>query len=336
MVEDRSTSLIEINCPLCGSSEKNPVLQTREGHFLSQCTQCEFQFYSPRPVSAKIEAYYHEEEFYEKVNITAVEIVMDILAHHQLRSGKLLDVGCGVGTLVAVARKKGWDAVGMDPSEKAKELARKVLDVEIINSYLEDFCFEPESFDVVVLLAVLEHAFDPLSIMYQVGKILKPGGQVIFSTPNLNNLPYQLMQNKAEYSWFVKEHINHFTIKTHRSLLEKAGFQNPEFHMSGHFAIEDSDQGRMLLPGQAFVRSARNLLASSLEPSAQKMFGKPSSGLTDQEVLEIIGQQAASWDLQPGEYTLSHAVYTSVRKKWGVDPRQIIIPQCTPEPPDRP
>lgn len=315
MVENSpATSLIEINCPLCGSEEKNPVLQSREGHFLSRCAQCEFQFYSPRPAPDRIEAYYHEEEFYEKVNITAVEIVMDILGHHQLSSGKLLDVGCGVGALVAVARKKGWDAVGMDPSEKAKELSKKVLDMEIINSYLADSCFDPESFDVVVLLAVLEHAFDPLSIMEQVGKILKPGGRVIFSTPNLDNLPYHLMGNKEEYSWFVKEHINHFTIKTHRTLLEKAGFHNTEFLMSGHFAIEENDQGRMLLPGVAFARAARNLLADSLEPSAQKMFGKPSAGLTDQEVLQIIGQQAASWNLPQGEYTLSHAVYVSAQK----------------------
>jgi len=317
MVENSLTSLIEINCPLCGSSEKIPVLQSKEGHFLSRCVQCDFHFYSPRPASARIEAYYHEEEFYEKVNITAVEIVMDILGYHQLRTGKLLDVGCGVGALVALAGKKGWSAVGMDPSQKAKELAKKILDIEILNSYLGDSCFDPESFDVVVLLAVLEHAFDPLSIMEQVWKILKPGGRVIFSTPNLDNLPYHLMQNKSEYSWFVKEHINHFTLKTHRILLEKVGFNNPDFLMSGYFSIEENHQGKMLLPGVAFPRAARSLLAKSLEPSAQKKFGKPSAELTDEEVLEIIGEQAASWDLQPGEYTLSHAVYVSAQKTNG-------------------
>ncbi len=314
MLENSLASLIEVNCALCGSSKIFPVLQSKEGNFLSRCTLCDFLFYSPRPASARIEAYYHEEEFYEKVNITAVEIVMDILGHHQLQPGKLLDVGCGVGALVALARKKGWDALGMDPSQKAQELAKKVLDIEILNSYLADSCVEPESFDVVVLLAVLEHAFDPVSIMERVWKILKPGGRVIFSTPNLDNLSYQLMVNKADYSWFVKEHINHFTLKTHRTLLEKTGFNNPEFHMSGHFTIEENDQGRMLLPGAFFPRSARNLLAKSLEPSAQKLFGKSVADLSDGEVLEIAGEQAASWNLKPGEYTLSHAVYVSAQK----------------------
>jgi len=314
MAEDSLVPLIEVNCALCGSSEQNSVLQTREGHFLSRCARCDFQFYSPRPPSDRIEAYYHEEEFYEKVNITAVEIVMDILGYHQLRPGKLLDVGCGVGALVALAGKKGWDALGLDPSQKAAELSEKVLDVEIINSCLGDSRFDPESFDVVVLLAVLEHAFDPVAIMEKVWNILKPGGRVIFSTPNLDNLPYHLMENKKTYSWFVKEHINHFTIKTQRTLLENVGFKNLEFLMSGHFSIVENDQGKMLLPGAAFLRAARSLLAKSVELSAQKMFGKPSSDLTDAEMLEIIGHQAASWNLQQGEYTLSHAVYVSAQK----------------------
>lgn len=314
MLENSLASLIEVNCALCGSEKNIPVLQSKEGHFLTRCTRCDFHFYSPRPASARIEAYYHEEEFYEKVNITAVEIVMDILGHHRLRPGKLLDVGCGVGALVALAGKKGWEALGMDPSTKAQELAKKVLDIDILNSYLVDSNIDPESFDAVVLLAVLEHAFDPVSIMERVCKILKPGGRVIFSTPNLDNLPYHLMVNKADYSWFVKEHINHFTLKTHRTLLEKTGFIHPEFHMSGHFSIEETHQGKTLLPGTAFPRSARNLLAKSLEASAQKLFGKPSTDLADSEVLEIIGQEAASWSLKPGEYSLSHAVYVSAQK----------------------
>ena len=276
--------------------------------------RCGFQFYSPRPGSQDIEAYYHEEEFYEKTNITAVEIVMDILAHHNLRSGKLLDIGCGVGALVALAGKKGWDAIGMDPSPKAVDLAKQVLDLEILQSYLGESHFESDTFDVVVLLAVLEHAFDPVSIMKNVWQILKPGGWVIASTPNLDNLSYQLMKHREEYSWFIKEHINHFTLKTHRTLLATAGFQNPEFHMCGHFCIEKNGPVTKLLPSPTFSRAARNMFSSSLEPVAQKLFGKDSAGLTDSELIEIMQKQAELWELEEGEYSLSDAVYLSASK----------------------
>ncbi len=308
------TGLVEVNCALCGSSAKIPQFTTRDGHHLARCRECGFQFYSPRPQSGRIEAYYHGQEFYEKVNITAVEIVMDILAYLGMKPGTLLDVGCGVGALVALARKKGWDAVGIDPSPKAVELAKQVLDLEIRQAYLQDADLEPESFDVIVLLAVLEHAFEPVAVMNHVRRFLKPGGRVIFSTPNLDNLTYHLMRAKPEYDWFIKEHINHFTITTHRALLEKTGFMQPEFHMCGHFAIEKADEGTKLLPTATFPRAARKLFAESLEPVAQRQYHKSSADLSDSELLDIIAQQAAAWNLEQGEYSLSDAVYVSAHK----------------------
>jgi 2-polyprenyl-3-methyl-5-hydroxy-6-metoxy-1,4-benzoquinol methylase len=314
---DSKTPFVEVNCALCESSEKELVFKTKDGHFLSRCLNCGFQFYSPRPDSPQIEAYYHEEEFYEKTNITAVEIVMEILAHHNLRSGKLLDIGCGVGALVALAGKKGWEAVGMDPSPKAAALAKQVLDLDILQSYLGDSSFEPETFDVVVLLAVLEHSFDPVSIMKNVWKILKPGGWIIASTPNLDNISYYLMNNREEYSWFIKEHINHFTLKTHRLLLETVGFENPEFHMCGHFGIQKNGPIPQLLPSPTFARAARNMFSQSLDPAAQQMFGKDSAGLSDSELIAIMQKQVEQWDLQAGEYSLSDAVYLSAQKPVG-------------------
>jgi len=311
---DAKTPLVEVNCALCESSEKELVFRTRDGHFLSRCLRCGFQFYSPRPDSQRIEAYYHEEAFYEKTNITAVEIVMEILAHHNLRSGKLLDIGCGVGALVALAGKKGWDAVGMDPSPKAVELAKQVLDLDILQTYLGDTQFEPETFDVVVLLAVLEHSFDPVSIMKNVWQILKPGGWVIASTPNLDNLSYHLMKHREEYSWFIKEHINHFTLKTHRTLLETVGFESPEFHMCGHFGIQKNGETTKLLPSPTFPRAVRNMFSESLDPAAQKLFGKDSANISDSELIEIMQKQAELWGLQAGEYSLSDAVYLSAKK----------------------
>jgi 2-polyprenyl-3-methyl-5-hydroxy-6-metoxy-1,4-benzoquinol methylase len=311
---DGKAQLVEVDCVLCGSSQKEPVFRTSGGHFLSRCLGCGFQFYSPRPDCQRIEAYYHEEEFYEKTNITAVEIVMEILAHHNLRSGKLLDIGCGVGALVALAGKKGWDAVGMDPSPKAAELAKQVLDLDILQSYLGGSSFEPETFDVVVLLAVLEHSFDPVSIMKKVWGILKPGGWVVASTPNLDNLSYHLMKSREEYSWFIKEHINHFTLKTHRTLLEAVGFESPEFHMCGHFEIQKAGETTKLLPSPTFPRAVRNMFSQSLDPAAQQLFGKNSAGLSDIELMEIMQQQAELWDLQAGEYSLSDAVYLSAKK----------------------
>ena len=123
----------EINCSICGSSEKLPVLTTKLGLSLVRCVKCDFQFYSHRPLSKHIEEYYHGEYFYRKVNIKSIEKVLPLLPEIP---GKLLDVGCGVGALVSLANKIGWNAVGMDTSPKAVELAKRGLSLDILPNHL--------------------------------------------------------------------------------------------------------------------------------------------------------------------------------------------------------
>jgi 2-polyprenyl-3-methyl-5-hydroxy-6-metoxy-1,4-benzoquinol methylase len=303
--------LVDVDCVLCGSNRNVPVLTTSESFSLVRCAECDFQFYSPRPTDETVEAYYHGEQFYEKPNIPAIKLVMDIIGHRQISLGKLLDIGCGVGALVSLAEKKGWSAIGVDSSPKAKELAKKVLGVDIVASYVHDLDLPPASFDVVVLLAVLEHAFDPLSIMKRVQYFLKPGGWVIFSTPNLDNVNYHALEDKRSYSWFIKEHINHFTIKTHRELLRQSGFTSPEFHLCGHFVLENSEKGMRICPNPSFLRAARKL-HSDLQNS---ITGHKADTLSDSELLKWWSQKAEACQLPPGEYSLSDAVYVSAQKQ---------------------
>lgn len=304
--------LEEINCSICGSSGKLPVLTTKLGFSLVRCIQCGFQFYSPRPASEHIEEYYHGEDFYRNVNIQSVENVLPLLPKIP---GKLLDVGCGVGALVSLSNKIGWNAVGMDTSPKAVELGKRELDLDILPNRLENCPFKPETFDVIVLLAVLEHVFEPLFMMKQVENFLKPGGTVIFSTPNLDNLPYLLMENKADYSWFIKEHINQFTLEAHRTLLKKAGFHNVTFHHCGHFIVEGTGNDTNLLAGENFLKGVRDSLLSILEGLSRQVYSKTATDLSDAEITEVMRRQINTWNIKQGEYSITHAVYGRAFKK---------------------
>jgi SAM-dependent methyltransferase len=303
----------EVNCALCGATDKILNFKTAGGNFLARCIHCDFQFYSPRPSAKKIEAYYHEDEFYKKVNVTSIETVVSLLAGHH--PGKLLDVGCGVGRLVSVMQKKGWDAVGIEPSSKAVEIAKKELDLTIQQTYLSETTFKPDTFDVVVLLAVLEHAFDPVELMEKAWKLLKPGGCVIFSTPNLDSLPYLLLENKSEFSWFIREHINQFTLRTLRYLLKKVGFLDPSFYACAHFIIEGKENDIKLLPSINFTEISKKIFSQILDRSAKKAFSKGIEDLVEAEVNSLMLHHLISWGIKEGEYGITPAVYGKASKR---------------------
>ena len=88
---------------------------------------------------------------------------------------RLLDVGAHVGVFVDVARRRGWDAWGLEPSRWAVQEGRK-QGVNLIQGTLHDAELDSESFDVVTMWDVVEHLADPLDDIREAARILKPGG----------------------------------------------------------------------------------------------------------------------------------------------------------------
>lgn len=125
--------------------------------------------------------------------------------HAGLAGRRILDVGCGGGLLSEGMAARGASVTGIDLSEKALGVARLHLlesgqQVEyrhIAAERMADEC--PQQFDLVTCLEMLEHVPDPASIVSACARLVKPGGQVFFSTINRNPKAYLLAVIGAEY-----------------------------------------------------------------------------------------------------------------------------------------
>ena len=128
-----------------------------------------------------------------------------VVERSDVRDKDVLDVGCGGGILSESLAGKGGHVTGIDVAAKVLNVARlhlheSGLDVDYREITAEKMAVEhPESFDVVTCMEMLEHVPDPVSVVRSVSELLRPGGDVFFSTLNRTPLSFMMGIVGAEY-----------------------------------------------------------------------------------------------------------------------------------------
>jgi len=125
--------------------------------------------------------------------------------HANLAGKKVLDIGCGGGILSESMAKRGAKVKGIDLGEAALAVAKihakeEDLDVEYQAESAEEIAQqEPNSYDIVTCMEMLEHVPDPAAIVSACASLVKPGGHVFFSTINRNPKSFLFAIVGAEY-----------------------------------------------------------------------------------------------------------------------------------------
>lgn len=143
-------------------------------------------------------------------------------------SGKVLEIGCSHGDNMRFLRSIGWTVVGQEFSLKMAEHARQ-SGFEVFTGRVEDMNFLPESFDVIVASMVLEHVYDPFSVMNQLTKWLKSGGQLVFSIPYFESLEFYFFKEYS-YGLHLPRHITFLNKNIITEYLSKIGYKDIKFH----------------------------------------------------------------------------------------------------------
>jgi 2-polyprenyl-3-methyl-5-hydroxy-6-metoxy-1,4-benzoquinol methylase len=150
--------------------------------------------------------------------------------------GTLLDIGCGNGRLLHVARRAGWGVKGVELSSRAAQSVRRTLGVEVSTADFLEMAPQEEDkgrFDVVCLRHVLEHLPDSKLAMRKIHELVRPRGYVLLEMPNIQGLDKKLKRwvadaglHKRSYSSdFVTGHCNEFCRRSFEYLLQITGFR---------------------------------------------------------------------------------------------------------------
>jgi 2-polyprenyl-3-methyl-5-hydroxy-6-metoxy-1,4-benzoquinol methylase len=142
------------------------------------------------------------------------------------KQGRLLDVGCGNGQTLCSMAALGWQSEGIDTDPVAVQVAN-AKGLTVRQGTLQSLQFTTGSFDSVVMNHVIEHVHDPLSLMKECHRILKPGGRLIVVTPNIRSWGHRVYK---QY-WRGLEpprHLQIFSRSSLATLSTVAGFRSSD------------------------------------------------------------------------------------------------------------
>jgi ubiquinone/menaquinone biosynthesis C-methylase UbiE len=213
----------DATCTICGSTE-NAVIETCEPpHSVVKCGGCGFIYVTPLPQQLNehySEAYY--EEWRGRQAGARLKMWKNRLREllHYRKNGRLLDVGCGLGTFLDIARAGGFEVSGTEVSEFICKLVQDKMHIAAFHGDLADIPAPAKSYDVITMWHTLEHMFDPVANLQKAHELLEDDGLLVIAVPNVNNL---IM--KTLYPLVRRKPLRLFSLDTLLAILQKTGFE---------------------------------------------------------------------------------------------------------------
>ena len=227
-------------CNCCGSEQNTPIFAMK-GYQLVSCAECGLAFIANPPSQDELArlysldgAHYHAElqdptsvQYQRIARISAQHLRF---VHKVADGGRLVDVGCSTGQFLGRALAEGFDGSGVEFSPESATFAAAHTGVAIERGSIHDCRLAPGSVDVLTMFDVIEHVPDPAADLAAAWRLLKPGGWLVLSTPNIDGLFPRLsysLAHRLDY-WPHPEppyHLYQFSVKTLAAMLEKAGFE---------------------------------------------------------------------------------------------------------------
>jgi 2-polyprenyl-3-methyl-5-hydroxy-6-metoxy-1,4-benzoquinol methylase len=128
----------------------------------------------------------------------------------------LLDIGAGVGLLVAEARRVGLEAVGVEPSRALVAASRRLNSVDLLPGVFPHPALARRQFDIICMIDVIEHVAQPVEMMRACAQAASPEGLVVMVTPDVESIAARALGRRWWH--FRVAHVSYFS----RSTLERA------------------------------------------------------------------------------------------------------------------
>ncbi len=285
MTKTEKAEAVQAGCLICGDRDAE-VLHELNAYRVLRCKRCSLVFLYPTPAEDVLLDY--TEDAYSGKGLAETKDIFSncrkgysndpVIQGYQkiidrleacTNGRRLLDVGCGTGVFLDIARKRGWDVTGIDACESAVRIATEDFGVKTIHGAFDAEHFSDDSFDVITMLDFIEHVTDPLKTINTARSLLKNDGHILMTTPNHRSLVYltadrlgRLSAEGFKDSIGKLYHFSHVTVfdpDSIRFLIDKGGFTVHKMWQESPYL------GRYAIPKPTkFILTVINILSKPL------------------------------------------------------------------------
>jgi SAM-dependent methyltransferase len=239
------SNMREIVCPICNERNstvcygaKLPVTfdeaappSPYSAHYqINRCVDCGLSYSSPVMDDRGVSKLYEESS---ETNVSPGEednvrrtmaLYYQLAAPHLHGRERMLDIGCDMGFMLEAAKADGFKEVhGIEPVPAARRVAKTIPGAMITDKFFEDTDYRSEYFDLITLIHVLDHLYDPRLVLQRARKTLRPGGLVVAVVHNVRSLLGLLLGER--FPIFNLYHHFFFDKSTLAELFRRQGYE---------------------------------------------------------------------------------------------------------------
>jgi SAM-dependent methyltransferase len=240
---------------LCAAPQPR-TLFFRNGKWFWFCNRCEFVFvYDIYPEFLEDVDYLDDpDEFSYRAEVTErqqreyARLLERMLPHRGCN--RLLEVGCSGGGFLRCAMDAGWVCTGVEILPEIARLAREKHGLDVRTGDLFAAGFDDGEFDIVYMNEVIEHVVEPLDLMMEAKRVVRPGGVVVLRTGNARSWSARLRgRDWIYYNFCGHGHIRFYSPKAAKALAAATGFASVSSETRGFAFLESEEmRGRWFKP----------------------------------------------------------------------------------------
>lgn len=223
-----------MKCPVCAKEDYSAIFK-KEDLRLIKCRGCGLVLVDDPEATFDIRHYdyykeriaWAKERLYNPITACRYVSLLTRLERYR-KNNALLDIGCGEGHFLSVAKGLGWEVKGLEVAPYAVDICKRFdINVECADLLRTDL---PQGrYDLVTMFEVLEHMAQPREYLLRTNALLRKGGVLVLTTPNFDCITRRMLRQK--WSPIHKEHLFYYAPRSVRMLINSLGYKIIEFRV---------------------------------------------------------------------------------------------------------